>query len=113
MTDEVPAKSDVVEIPADQAASFAAFQQWQASQAAGQSVPSNVNVPVLNAPQDERVQGDFFDALKHIVSLAPVATEAVRNSYHDLIDDFRNEWNDVLTAVKTGRVDTTGKANDE
>lgn len=113
MTDTVPqdvlAASNTVEIPADQAD---AFKAWQASQASGQTVPSNVNVPVLNAPQDERPQTDVFDALKHLVSLAPVATEAIKQSYHDLIDDFRNEFEDVKNAVKTGRV-TTGKATDE
>jgi hypothetical protein len=67
-------------------AQYQQFLAWQASQ----------GKPVEAVPADERPLPHVVDVLKHLVSIAPLASEAVIRDYHEVLEDFREAWDNVL-----------------
>jgi hypothetical protein len=50
------------------------------------------------------------DILKHLVSLAPVASEGVQREYHTVLDDLRDAWDKVASDTRATVKDTQDKA---
>lgn len=61
----------------NQAEQFAAFQAWQAQQAANPPIPADLNVPPTIA-----------EVIHGIINVIGLATENLANSYHLAVDDW-------------------------